>query len=81
MRLDVVVDNDKIHQANAVAHWLVNHPRFTLLLLPTYCPHANPIEALLGVSMIAVPGLISGDASLTWWPTWKTIYIERPVAV
>jgi transposase len=44
----VVVDNDKIHKAKAVAQWLVQHPRFTLLFLPTYCPRANPIERAFG---------------------------------
>jgi putative transposase len=47
-RLYVVVDNYKIHKAKAVAQWLVNHPRFTLLFLPTYCPQANPIERAFG---------------------------------
>jgi len=44
----VVVDNDKIHKAKAVEQWLANHPRFTLLFLPTYCPRANPIERAFG---------------------------------
>jgi hypothetical protein len=43
-----VVDNYKIHQAKAVAPWQVNHPRFILLVLPTYCPPANPIERAFG---------------------------------
>jgi putative transposase len=47
-RLDVVVDHDKIHQAKAVQPWLVDHPRVTLLLLPTYCPRAHPIERAFG---------------------------------
>lgn len=44
----VVVDNYKIHKAKAVEQWLANHPRFTLLFLPTYCPRANPIERAFG---------------------------------
>jgi transposase len=48
MRLYVVVDNYKIHQAKAVQQWLGDHPRFTLLFLPTYCPRANPIERAFG---------------------------------
>ena len=28
--------------------WLANHPRLTLLFLPTYCPCANPIERAFG---------------------------------
>jgi hypothetical protein len=47
-RLYVVVDNDKIHQANAVEQWLAAHPRVTLLLLPTSWPRANPIERAFG---------------------------------
>jgi hypothetical protein len=71
-QLYVVVDHSKIHKANAVEQWLVNHPRFTLRLLPTDCPRANPSE-LLGMSMIAAPAIISGTASLLWWPLWKTL--------
>lgn len=44
----VVVDNYGIHKAKAVEQWLTEHPRFTLLFLPTYCPQANPIERAFG---------------------------------
>jgi putative transposase len=47
-RVYVVVDNDKIHKAKAIAPWLAQHPRFTLLFLPTYGPRANPIERAFG---------------------------------
>jgi transposase len=47
-RLYVVVDNYKIHKAQAVDQWLAAHPRFELLFLPTYCPRANPIERAFG---------------------------------
>lgn len=47
-RLSVVVDNYKIHKAQAVKQWLAAHPRFALLFLPTYCPKANPIERAFG---------------------------------
>ena len=47
-RLDMVVDNFKIHQAKAVAPWLTAHPRVTRLLLPTSCPRANPMERACG---------------------------------
>jgi len=47
-RIDVVVDNYCIHKAKAVEQWLANHPRFTLLWLPTYCPRANPMERVFG---------------------------------
>jgi putative transposase len=47
-RLSVVVDNYKIHKAQAVVQWLASHPRVTLLFLPTYCPRANPIERAFG---------------------------------
>jgi transposase len=44
----VVVDNYKIHKAQAVGRWLAAHPRFEWLWLPTYCPRANPIERIFG---------------------------------
>lgn len=47
-RIYLVADNGKIHKAAAVRHWLRQHPRFTLLFLPTYCPRANPIERCFG---------------------------------
>jgi DDE superfamily endonuclease len=47
-RVYVVVDNYKIHKAKAVEQWLAQHPRMTLLFLPTYCPRANPIECAFG---------------------------------
>jgi transposase len=46
--LTVVADNAKIHHAEEVTKWLVAHPRFALLYLPTYCPRANPIERAFG---------------------------------
>ena len=47
-RIDVVVDNYRIHKAKAVGQWLETPPRFALLWLPTYCPRANPIERAFG---------------------------------
>ena len=47
-RIDGVVDNDTIHQANAVEQGLAKNPRFELLFLPTYGPRANPIERAFG---------------------------------
>jgi transposase len=47
-RIYVVLDNYKIHKAQAVERWLAVHPRFELLWLPTYCPRANPIERIFG---------------------------------
>ena len=47
-RLSVVVDNYKIHKAQAVERWLAAHARFELLFLPTYCPKASPIERAFG---------------------------------
>ncbi len=46
--LYVVVDNYKIHKAQAVEQWLTAHPRVELLFLPTYCPKASPIERAFG---------------------------------
>ena len=47
-RIDVGVDNYRMHKAKAVGQWLETPPRFALLWLPTYCPRANPIERALG---------------------------------
>jgi putative transposase len=47
-RIDVVVDNYRIHKAKAVEEWFAKHPRIRLLFLPTYCPRANPIERAFG---------------------------------
>jgi len=47
-QLTVVADNAKLHKAQKVQQWLVAHPRFELLYLPTYCPAANPIERAFG---------------------------------
>jgi transposase len=47
-RLYVIIDNYKIHKAQAVKQWLAAHPRFELLFLPTYCPQANLIERAFG---------------------------------
>jgi DDE superfamily endonuclease len=66
MRLSVVVDNDTIHQAKKVEPWLATHPQVTLLLLPTYCPQANPIERAYGVT--TARGTISANAYPRWWP-------------
>jgi transposase len=46
--LSVVADNAKIHHAGEIEKWLVAHPRFELLYLPTSCPGANPIERAFG---------------------------------
>ena len=42
------MENDKIHNANAVEQWLATYPRVTRLFLPTYCPQATPIERAFG---------------------------------
>jgi len=47
-RLYVVCDNYRIHTAKAVVEWVSLHPRFELVLLPSYCPQANPIERAFG---------------------------------
>jgi hypothetical protein len=47
-QLSIVVDNSRVHQAKAVAQWRAAQPRVRLLLLPTYCPRANPIERPCG---------------------------------
>jgi hypothetical protein len=72
-RLYVVVDNYKIHQANAVEDWLAAHPRVTLLWLPTYCPAPTRLSAPAAMCMTAAPAIISGIASPISSPMWKTI--------
>jgi transposase len=47
-RIYVVVDNYKIHKAQAVEQWLTAQRRVELVFLPTYCPKASPIERLFG---------------------------------
>jgi transposase len=47
-RIYVVVDNYRIHTAKAVVEWLMQHPRFEVVFLPSYCPRANPIERAFG---------------------------------
>jgi hypothetical protein len=47
-RVYVVVATSKIHNAKAVEQWLAAHPWVTRLLLPTYCPQANPLERAFG---------------------------------
>jgi len=47
-RIYLVVDNYRIHTAQAVTVWLGAHPRFELVYLPSYCPQANPIERAFG---------------------------------
>jgi transposase len=41
----LVLDNASIHQAQAVAAWVAEHPRVSLLYLPAYSGHRhNPVE-------------------------------------
>ena len=47
-KIYIVVDNYKIHKAQAVQEWLARHRRFELVWLPSYCPRANPIERAFG---------------------------------
>jgi hypothetical protein len=46
--LDLATGTLRHCKAKAVDQWMANHPRVTLLFLPTYCPRANPIERALG---------------------------------
>lgn len=45
-RVYVVLDNASHHHARIVRNWMLNHPRFTLLFLPSYSPNLNLIERL-----------------------------------
>lgn len=42
----VVLDNARHHHAKRVRNWILNHPRFKLLFLPSYSPNLNIIERL-----------------------------------
>ncbi len=42
----MVVDNYKIHTAQAVEQWLTAHRRVELVFLPADCPKASPMERL-----------------------------------
>ena len=42
----VIVDNAPAHTAKLVAAWLEAHPRMTILYLPKYASHINPIERI-----------------------------------
>ena len=45
----VILDHAPAHTARLVTAWLEAHPRMTLLFLPKYASHLNPIERLWGV--------------------------------
>jgi putative transposase len=92
-QLYVVVDNYKIHKAKAVDQWLAGPPRITLLFLPTYCPHANPIERVFGDvhdcctrnhQRKRLPSLVADvEDHLRWNGPWKyklsNVYYEPAV--
>jgi len=42
----LILDNASHHHAKAVSHWLLHHPRFKPIFLPTYSPNLNLIERL-----------------------------------
>jgi transposase len=48
--IHVFLDNARYHRAKLVQEWLSRRDcRIKLHLIPTYCPHLNPIERLWGV--------------------------------
>lgn len=48
-RIWVIVDHAPAHTAKRVTAWLETHPRMTILFLPKYASHLNPIERIWGV--------------------------------
>lgn len=42
----LILDNASHHHAKIVRGWLLHHPRFKLIFLPTYSPNLNLIERL-----------------------------------
>jgi len=45
----IILDSAPAHTAKMVAAWLEAHPRVTILYLPKYASHINPIEGIWGV--------------------------------
>lgn len=45
----VILDHTPAHTAKRVVKWLETLPRMTLLFLPKYASHLNPIERIWGV--------------------------------
>jgi transposase len=45
----IVVDHAPTHTAKKVTAWLQTHPQVTLLFLPKYASHLNPIERIWGM--------------------------------
>jgi hypothetical protein len=72
-RLSVVADNAKIHPAGEVEKWLVAHPRFELLFLPTYCPERIRLNAPLVMSMTSAPATIPVNNCGIWSKTSSSI--------
>jgi transposase len=42
----LILDNASHHHARMVKRWILHHPRFKLIFLPTYSPNLNLIERL-----------------------------------
>lgn len=42
----LILDNASHHHAKIVKRWILHHPRFKLIFLPTYSPNLNLIERL-----------------------------------
>lgn len=42
----LILDNASHHHARIVKRWILHHPRFKLIFLPTYSPNLNLIERL-----------------------------------
>lgn len=45
-RVYLVLDNASYYHARVVKRWILNHPRFKLLFVPSYSPNLNLIERL-----------------------------------
>jgi transposase len=45
-KIFVIVDNARFHKSQAIAYWLLDHPRLELFFLPPYAPELNPTELL-----------------------------------
>jgi transposase len=63
----VICDNNSIHHARAVTHYLEEHPRLELLYGARYSPHDNPVERIWAGLKNYAASLLRGrkDASST----------------
>jgi len=45
-KIYLILDNARYHHSRLVGNWILNHPRYKLIFLPSYSPNLNIIERL-----------------------------------